>query len=302
MRQGGGWVLDVDIQAFFDALDHGHLRGFLDQRVRDGVLRRAIDKWLKAGVLEDGRVTHPDAGTPQGGVISPLLANVYLHEVLDRWFEEEVLPRMRGFAFLVRYADDFVIVCARENDARRVLAALPKRLARFGLTMHPDKTRLVRFDRPPRSRGHGEGKARGRGTFDFLGFTHYWGRTRWGSWAVCQRTAKDRFNRTARSIAEWCRDNRHLPIPEQHAMVVSKLVGHFQYYDVPGNRRALARLRWLAGRAWQKWLNRRSQRGKMRWERFNILLKFFPLPWPGQPAQRIPWTAEPDAVVPHVRI
>lgn len=281
MGMRGGWVLDVDIQGFFDSLDHGHLRSFLDQRVRDGVLRRAIDKWLKAGVLEDGQVSYPEFGTPQGGVISPLLANIYLHVVLDRWFEEEVRPRLRGRAFLVRYADDFVVVCEREEDAHRTFAVLPKRLGRFGLTLHPEKTRLVRFDRPPRETGKGRKKAHDRGTFDFLGFTHYWARTRWHTWAVFQKTAKDRFNRAIKAIAAWCREHRHLRIVDQHAQLSTKLVGHYQYYGVPGNSRALNRLRWLTGRVWQKWLNRRSQRGKMRWARFNILLKRYPLPWPG---------------------
>ncbi len=159
MARGGGWVLEVDIKGFFDTLDHGHLRTFLDRRVRDGVLRRAIDKWLKAGVLEDGKLLHPETGSPQGGVISPILANVYLHEVLDRWFEEVVRPRLRGEAFVVRYADDFVIVFALESDARRVLEVLPKRFGKYGLTIHPEKTRLVRFLRPRRE---STGKGRDR--------------------------------------------------------------------------------------------------------------------------------------------
>ena len=153
MEMRGGWVLEVDVKGFFDNLDHRHLRAFLDQRVRDGVLRRMIDKWLKAGVMEDGNITHPDAGSPQGGVISPILANVYLHDVLDRWFEEMVKPCLRGPAFLVRFADDFVMVFALESDAHRVYDVLPKRFAKYGLAIHPEKTRLVRFRRPPRDAG-----------------------------------------------------------------------------------------------------------------------------------------------------
>jgi RNA-directed DNA polymerase len=173
-EMGGGVVIDLDIQAFFDSLDRGHLRDMLDQRVRDGVLRRQIDKWLKAGVLEEGAVTYPQAGTPQGGVISPLLANVYLHEVLDRWCEEVVKPRLEGRAFLVRYADDAVMVFSSEKDARRVREVLAKRLAKYGLTLHPQKTRVIDFGRPgPRQRRGGAG-------FDMLGFTHYWGRSRKG--------------------------------------------------------------------------------------------------------------------------
>ena len=148
MAMNGGWVVEVDIRSFFDDLDHGHLRSFLDRRVRDGVIRRVLHKWLKAGVLEQGTVHHPDTGTPQGGVISPLLANVYLHEVLDVWFEREVKPRLQGRGVLVRYADDFVLVFQQERDARRVLEVLPKRFGRFGLQLHPDKTRLVWLGQP----------------------------------------------------------------------------------------------------------------------------------------------------------
>ena len=173
----GGWVLEVDIQSFFDHLNHGHLRSFLDQRVCDGVLRRAIDKWLKAGVVEGGQLRRSEAGTPQGGVVSPLLANVYLHHVLDVWFEREVRPRLRGQVFLVRYADDVAIVFAREDDARRVMEVLPKRFGNYGLTLHPEKTRLVRFPQPPyrwRAGHRGNSEALGferPGTFDLLGFT-----------------------------------------------------------------------------------------------------------------------------------
>ena len=170
----GGWVIDLDIQSFFDDLDHGYLRAFLDQRVRDGVVRRAIGKWLKAGVMEDGCWTRGKAGTPQGGVVSPLLANVYLHHVLDQWFASEVRPRLRGRCFMVRYADDVVMVAEREQDALRVMEVLPKRLARFGLTMHATKTRLVDFRSPQKPRDDDDEP--GPDSFDFLGFTHYWGR------------------------------------------------------------------------------------------------------------------------------
>src|SRR5262249_12021030 len=173
MDLGGCWLLEVDIRKFFDTLDHAQLRTLLRQRVRDGVLLRLIGKWLKAGVLEDGNLTYPAAGTPQGGVISPLLANVYLHYVLDVWFEQVVKPRLQGRAFLVRYADDFVRGFAREDDARRVLAVLPKRFGKYGLTIHPEKTRLVPFVRPPRrSAPAGSAGAEHPGSFDFLGFTH----------------------------------------------------------------------------------------------------------------------------------
>ena len=202
MDSGGGWILEVDIRKFFDTLDHAHLREFLQLRVRDGVLKRLIGKWLKAGVLEDGSVSYPDAGSPQGGVISPLLANVYLHYVLDAWFRQEVQPRLRGHAHLIRYADDFVILFTHEDDARRVMEVLPKRFGKYGLTLHPDKTRLVPFRRPPRKAdGRRDDRTDGPGTFDLLGFTHYWGRTRRGGWAVMRKTASKRLSRAVRSIA-----------------------------------------------------------------------------------------------------
>ena len=165
----GGWVLDADVSSFFDTLDRGQLRDLLRQRVADGVVLRLVGKWLNAGVLSEGRVQRPTTGTPQGGVLSPLLANIYLHEVLDRWWVDEVLPRLRGRAVLIRYADDFVMAFSEESDARRVHAVLPKRFGRYGLTLHPEKTRLVPFQRP-RARGLEVPRP---GTFGFLGFTLY---------------------------------------------------------------------------------------------------------------------------------
>jgi group II intron reverse transcriptase/maturase len=278
MNGGGGWVLDVDIRSFFDTLDHAHLRGFLDQRVRDGVLRRMIDKWLKAGVLEEGALSYPEEGTPQGGVISPLLANVYLHHVLDRWFEEEVRPRLRGWAFLVRFADDFVIVCVREDDARRILEVLAKRFGRFGLSLHPDKTRLVRFVRPDRAWESGGGPK--SESFNLLGFTHYWTRSRRGAWVVKRKTAKDRLRRAVKRISQWCRENRHRQVAWQREELERKLKGHYTYYGISGNFKALARFLRQAERAWQRWLNRRSQKRAMPWERFQRLLERYPLPRP----------------------
>jgi RNA-directed DNA polymerase len=280
MDSGGGWVLEVDIRKFFDTLGHSHLREFLQQRVRDGVLKRLIGKWLKAGVLEDGSVSYPDAGSPQGGVISPLAANVYLHYVLDVWFRQEVQPRLRGRAHLIRYADDFVILFTHEADARRVMEVLPKRFGKYGLTLHPDKTRLVPFRRPRYPAHDAQGDYQQPGTFDLLGFTHYWGRTRRGGWAVMRKTASKRLSRAVRSIAQWCRTNRHLPIPEQHAKLSQKLRGHYAYYGITGNARALHWFLWAVSRAWRKWLNRRNRRRVMLWNRFARLLKRYPLPWP----------------------
>lgn len=271
MDMGGGYVYEVDISKFFDTLVPRHLRTFLDQRVRDGVIRKAIDKWLKAGVMEEGQLRHEEFGTPQGGVISPLLANIYLHEVLDCWFKKEVLPRLSGRAFLIRYCDDFVIAFSTKEDAMRVIEVLPKRFERFGLSLHPDKTRLVPFR-----------CFRGcePGTFDFLGFTHYWGKSRKGVPVIKRRTARDRFTRSLRNISQWCRRNRHVPVRDQWQILTLKLRGHYHYYGVTGNAGALDRFVQEVQKVWRKWLDRRSQRARMAWDRFNQMLKRYPLPKP----------------------
>ena len=281
MATWGGWVLEADIQGFFDHLDHHVLMDIVRQRVTDGVIVRLISKWLHAGVMEDGTLRRPEAGTPQGGVISPILANIYLHEALDKWFEGEVLPRLQGQARLVRYADDFVIVFKDEQDARRVMEVLPKRMARYGLTLHPDKTRLVPFRQPPR-RGDRNGGPR-PGTFDFLGFTHYWGLSRNRKWVVKQKTARKRFQRAVKRITDWVRSVRHQPIGRQATGMTTRLRGHFNYYGVTGNMRALCRYRNVAVTAWHKWLNRRSQRRRMNWDRMNELLHRLKVPQPFVP-------------------
>lgn len=277
----GGWVVDLDIENFFGTLDHTHLNAFLDLRVRDGVIRRLVGKWLNAGVLEDGVVRRDEAGTPQGGVISPLLANVYLHHVLDLWFHKEVRPRMRGQVWLVRYADDAVIGCSLEEDARRILRVLPKRLARFGLKLHPEKTRLVPFQRPRRQNGS-VGKppppSPSPETFDFLGFMHLWSLSRKRNWVVKQWTSRKRFRRGLKAISEWCRKHRHDPVRIQHDALRRKLRGHYNYYGITGNGDRLSRFLTCVGRIWRIWLNRRSQGNHMPWQRFSALLKQYPLP------------------------
>jgi RNA-directed DNA polymerase len=246
------------------------------------VLLRLIDKWLQAGVLEGGELTYPEAGTPQGGVISPLLANVYLHYVLDEWFEKVVKPCLQGRAFLVRYADDFVMGFACEEEARRVLDVLPKRFGKYGLTIHPDKTRLVPFGRPPRrSLPDRPGSAAEPGSFDFLGFTHFWSRSKQGFWVVKRKTAGSRFQRAVKTIAQWCRLNRHLPIGVQYQALWQKLRGHFQYYGgLPGNGRSLWCFRERVQEIWRKWLSRRSRRAPLSWAAMNGLLKRYVLPVP----------------------
>jgi group II intron reverse transcriptase/maturase len=279
MQSGGGWILEIDIRKFFDTLDHAHLRALLQRRVRDGVVLHLIGKWLNAGVMEAGTVTYPEAGSPQGGVVSPLAANVYLHYVLDVWFHEEVVPRLKGRAFLIRYADDAVMGFAREDDARRVQDVLPKRFAKYGLALHPEKTRMVPFRRPPlRTAPKGQPQADGPGTFDLLGFTHYWSRSRKGNWVVKRKTAASRFTRAVRTIAHWCRLHRHDPIAEQHQTLCQKLRGHYAYYGITGNSIALSRFREEVKRLWWKWLGRRRSGNRPTVSWFTRLLDRYPIP------------------------
>lgn len=269
----GCWVLEVDIKDFFGTINHGYLRGFLDQRIKDGVIRKAIDKWLKAGVLEDGETTRSDEGTPQGGVISPILANIYLHEVLDKWFYKDVRPCMKGRAALVRYADDAVFVFSKEEDARRVLEVLPKRFGKYDLTLHPEKTRLVKFTRP-------RSGPPDSGTFDFLGFTHYWALSRDQRWIVKRKTAKDRLQRVLTAISSWCQKHRHAPISEQHQTLSRKVQGHYNYYGLRGNSRLLAVFLDKVKHIWFGQLARRGQRAHDTWEWRKKVERLFPLPSP----------------------
>jgi len=279
MAMGGGTVVEVDVKSFFDAIDRKHLGEFLRQRVRDGVLLRLIGKWLKAGVLEDGCIRHPESGTPQGGVISPLLANVFLHEVLDTWFERDVRPRLRGRGFLVRFADDFVMCFEREEDAERVLEVVVKRFAKYGLTVHPDKTRQVSFRRPPRNDGgKGSRRATRPGTFNLLGFTHYWGRSRRGNWVIKRKTMSSRLSRSLRAVWTWCKANRHQPLAEQHARLVRKLRGHYAYYGITGNGRAICAFRHWSYVIWRWWLNRRSRHTRGGLAGLDRRLERYPLP------------------------
>lgn len=272
----GGWILEVDIRKFFDSVDHGRLLELLRRRVHDGVILRLVSKWLHAGVLEQGLLMYPETGTPQGGVISPLLANIFLHEVLDTWFEREVEPRMWSEARLFRYADDAVLCFTNEADAHRVMAVLPKRFEKYGLTLHPEKTRLLEFRRPDRLPLE-HGKLVKPSTFDLLGFTHHWGKTRSGKWAVKRKTAKDRFRRGLQRIYVWCKQYRHAPVREQWVTLVQKLRGHFGYFGIIGNSMAVDRFRNRVLFIWCRWLRRRSQRAS-RWDRVHALLTKYPLP------------------------
>jgi RNA-directed DNA polymerase len=271
-----GWIVDADVSGFFDNLDHGLLREILQRRVNDGGVTRFIGKWLNAGVLEDGALKHTDKGTPQGGVISPMISNIFLHHVLDDWFVKVVKPRLKGKCFLIRFADDFIVGCTREEDARWVLAALKERFESFKLSIHPEKTRLVRFRKPSPQAENGSGD----GTFDFLGFTHYWSRSRLGYWVIKRKTAKKRLRRTMKSLWQWCRLNRHEQLKVQYSLLCSKLRGHFQYYGVRFNYRLLDRVFNHVKIAWRFWLKRRCHKDNTTWDKFSRLLKVFPLPRP----------------------
>lgn len=267
------WVIEADIQGFFDTLDHSQLRSFLDQRIRDGAIRRIVDKWLKAGVMEGRRLERPINGTPQGGVISPLLANIYLHHVLDQWYEQDVRSRMQRCTMLIRYADDFVMMFESENDARKVFEVLPKRFQKYGLALHPEKTRLINFSNPK----HWGGNDKGPRSFDFLGFTHHWAKSRQGRYVVKQKTSKKRFSRSLKRIKEICRKMRHKKVQEQYQYLCQMLRGHYGYFGITGNSGALSRFRHEVIRIWGRSLVRRHRR-PFTWIWFKPLLDRFDLP------------------------
>lgn len=265
-KAGGGHVIEMDIQSFFDNLDKHQLREFLQQRIGDGVILRLINKWLKAGVMEEGALHYPEQGTPQGGVISPLLANVYLHYVLDQWFEQAVRPRLLNDTCLIRFADDAVLLTRNARDAERVMEVLPKRFQRFGLHLHPEKTCVAKF------------KPQEHVSIDFLGFTHYWRKNRRGGWSIRRKTMKSRLARAVKAAGHWCRNNRHRPLPEQYTKLCSKIRGHYAYFGIRGNSESLGRFLYLVRRLWIKWLRRRSQRHRLSWEFAERLLQRYPLP------------------------
>jgi group II intron reverse transcriptase/maturase len=271
-----GWIVEADVSGCFDNLDHGLVRDGIRKRVKDGGIRRLIGTWRHAGVLEGEQVTYPEQGTPQGGVRSPMVANIFLHEVLDAWDERDVRPRMNGRTFLLRCADDCVIGCEREADARRIMAVLPKRVARVGLTMHPTKTGLVACRKPG---SHGESDT-GNGTGECLGLTHDWTKSRRGSWVIKRNTASKRLRRTMKARWRWCRDQRHTPLTGQHRIVCQKRRGHDQYDGIRGHDPRLQQLYEHAGHAWRYWLSRRRQKSALPWETFDRLHGRFPLPAP----------------------
>lgn len=270
-------VLEADIQSFFDTVDRKRLLEMLQHRVPDGRVKRLVGKCLHVGILDGVEFARPDEGVVQGSALSPLLGNLFLHYVLDLWFERKVKPGLRGYARLIRYADDWVILFEDPQEAARVKEEMTQRLAEFGLRAHPDKTRVVWFKRPGT-----ESEGKRPETFDFLGFTLYWRTSREkGNWYVACRTRGARLRRAIKGVCDWCRDHRHQPLAMQHRSLKLKLVGHYNYYGVSGNSEALWTLRRQAERAWFKWLNRRSQRNSYTWGTFARLLRaVFPMPRP----------------------
>lgn len=276
------WIIDLDIRKFFDTVKHEILRQLLRKRVRDGVITRLVGKWLKAGVLEDGSIHYNDEGTPQGGIISPMLSNIYLHEALDKWYVEVVKPRLRGRSLIVRFADDVILGFESKSEAEKVLRALTRRLEKYGLELHPEKTRLIYFGRPGKHTGtdnesdkdddEENKKEPKRRSFDFLGFTHYWGKSLKGKWVVKRKTSSKKFREKVRKINEWCKKHRHDPIEYQHKKLSQKLKGHYAYYGITGNMRGMQLYLDKVKRIWKKWLCRRSWKTKLNWEKFNIFL------------------------------
>lgn len=280
MGMGGAWIIDLDIRKYFDSIKWKHLSDFLNLRVRDGVIIRTIGKWMNAGIMEEGKnIQYTKDGVQQGGVISPLLSNIYLHEILDKWFHEVVIPRLKGRAFEVRFADDALLCFQNKEDAEKVLAVLPKRLGKYGLELNVEKTKLVQFKRPGKD---DDNYKRGKrpGTFNFLGFTHYWSKSRRGFPVIKRKTNKKKFTKSVRNTAEWIKKNRHLKLKEQQKALVTKIRGHYNYYGICGNIRSLSNFLEGVKRAWYKWLKRRSNRRDLNWEKLNRILKYYKLPTP----------------------
>ncbi len=280
------YVLEADIQGYFDAIVRSQLMEMIERRVLDGSLRRLIGKWMRVGVIEDGRLLVTQTGVGQGQVVSPLLANIYLHYVLDTWFAEEIVPRLQGEAYEIRYADDFILCFQHRRDAERVLEVLPQRFGKYGLRLHPEKTRLIEFGRfaAANARRRGTNKP---ATFDFLGFTHICARSRRGRFTIHVRTIRQRLRRSLRRASEWCRWHRHDPVPEQHAVLSRMLRGHYQYYGRSTNSLCLRQYYRRVRRIWRKWLSRRTRGGPMTWTRYEAILCRHPLP---SPRIARPWT------------
>lgn len=266
------YIIDADIKDFFGSMDHGLLREFLDLRVKDGVIRKMIDKWLKAGILEGEQVTYPEEGSPQGGLISPLLSNVYLHYALDVWFSEQIQPLLAGASAIVRYADDFVLCFRNKSDAEKVMAVLPKRFRKYNLELHPDKTKIVNLNS---KRGEGD-----RG-FDFLGFTHYLSESRKGKRVLKRKTSRKKLTLAVNKTQDWIKSNRHRKLKEIIYELNRKLIGHYAYYGITFNSRGVYGYYFQVMRILQKWLNRRGGKCIWSWERYcKLIFEWMPLSRP----------------------
>jgi group II intron reverse transcriptase/maturase len=275
LRESITHVLELDIQSYYDSIVRKLLVEMIERRVSDGSILRLIGKWIHVGVIDEGRLLVAEHGVGQGQVVSPLLANIFLHHVLDQWFENEVKPRLKGKAFLVRYMDDAVICFQNEEDAQKVLKVLDKRFSNHGLTLHPQKTRLVEFGRAALKKAEWMGKA--PDTFDFLGFTHVSERSRRGFYTPGVRTMKKRLKRSLKKVGQWCKKHRHDPVVDQQDTLNAKLRGHYQYYGRSSNFRALWKFFRAVQRIWHMWLNRRTRGNPMSWDTYNELLKRHPL-------------------------
>jgi group II intron reverse transcriptase/maturase len=262
--KGLHYIIDADIKDYFGSINHGKLRLFLDRRVKDGVIRKMVDKWLKAGIMEDKQLSYPKEGTPQGGIISPLLSNIYLHYVLDEWFCEEIQPLLSGKSFIVRYADDFVLGFENPVDAARVMNVLPKRFKKFDLELHPEKTKIVNL-----SSKQGEGDR----SFDFLGFTHYLGKSRKGKDVLKRKTSSKKFTLSLGKTYEWIKHNRHRKLKGLILELNVKLRGHYNYYGITFNSKAINSYYYQVQKALHKWLNRRGGKKAWNWERYDKLTK-----------------------------
>ena len=278
-RHSISYVLEADIRGYFDAIVRSQLMEMIEKRVRDGSILRLIRKWINVGVVDEGRLLSSSTGTGQGQIISPLLANIYLHYVLDEWFEEEIKPRVRGQAYEVRYCDDFILCFQYREDAERVLEVLHKRFGKYGLSLHPEKTRLIEFGRFAAQNAVRRGEKKPE-TFDFLGFTHICARSRRGRFTIHVRTMRKRLRRSLREVSAWCQVHRHDPVAEQWEALNSKLRGHYQYYGRPTNYRSLWKYYRQVRRIWKKWLNRRNRGKTFTWQDYAKLLDQYPLPRP----------------------
>jgi RNA-directed DNA polymerase len=273
------WVLDADIRSFFDTIDHGWMQRFVEHRIGDTRMVRLLMKWMRAGVMEGGELREVEEGTPQGGVISPLLANIYLHYVVDLWACQWRKRHARGEVYVVRYADDLVMGFQREQDARAMHAALKERLAKFGLELHPDKTRVLEFGRFAREQRERRGAGKPE-TFDFLGFTHIAGTSLDGRFQLQRRTSRKKRRAKLAAVRDECRRRRHWKVVEQYAWLSSVLRGHYQYYGVPTNAWALRGFHRAVQRIWHRALQRRSQRARWTWAKCDAFAERFPLPPP----------------------